>query len=381
MRRESAETAPAGHLAALATHTDLFVALDRRGEIVWANPRLARLLGRVDGAEQAGLYADCLFEDAGDGVPDPSAFAPTRCRLRTPEGTREVEVTGVQEPTAGPEHPGTLWLMRDCDSAEDLAGELQRLSGTLHEAQRETARLHEMLAAEIREREQLLSVVSHELRTPVTVIRGYNNLLLSGQVGDLEEKQREFLEQSNRSCERLNRFISDLLTACGEASGNVVELQPSSLHDLLVEVIAYLRPLLGERDLDVELHIAPDASWAHFDPARIEQVVTNLLSNAIRYSKPGSSVRVHTRSIAAANHRFIELAVIDTGPGVALEDQSRVFEPYVRAADDRSSGGLGLGLAICKRIVDAHGGTIGVCDEPGWGSRFSFTLPAADPEL
>ena len=82
----------------------------------------------------------------------------------------------------------------------------------------------------------------------------------------------------------------------------------------------------------------------------------------------------------AADARPI-VAVIDTGPGVATEDQGRVFEPYVRAADDVSSGGLGLGLAICKRIVDAHGGTIGVTDEPGWGSRFSFTLPAADPEF
>jgi signal transduction histidine kinase len=130
----------------------------------------------------------------------------------------------------------------------------------------------------------------------------------------------------------------------------------------------------------VELRVDPDATWAHFDPARIEQVVTNLLSNAIRYSKPGTSVSVTTRSIAAANHRFVELAVVDTGPGVATEDQTRIFEPYVRAADDHASGGLGLGLAICKRIVDAHGGTIAVCDEPGWGSRFSFTLPAADPE-
>jgi signal transduction histidine kinase len=373
-------TTPAGHLAALATHTDLFVALDRQGEIVWLNPRLAELLGRGDLAEQAGLYVSCLFEDTGEGLPDATRSDPVACRLRAPGGTREVEVVAARERRPDRAQPETLWLIRECAAGRDLPGELHTLSAALHQSRRESARLRGALAEEIREREQLLSVVSHELRTPVTVIRGYNTLVLSGQMGELDDKQREFLEQSNRSCERLNRFIGDLLTACGEASGHMVELRAASLQDLLVEVIAYLRPLLGERDLDVELHIDPEACWAHFDPARIEQVVTNLLSNAIRYSKPGSSVQVHSRSIAAANHRFIELAVIDTGPGVALQDQTRVFEPYVRAADDRRSGGLGLGLAICKRIVDAHGGTIAVRDEPGWGSRFSFTLPAADPE-
>jgi two-component system sensor kinase FixL len=89
---------------------------------------------------------------------------------------------------------------------------------------------------------------------------------------------------------------------------------------------------------------------------------------------------VRSRSLPAENHGFIELSVIDTGPGVASEDRERIFEPYVRAADDRGSSGLGLGLAICRRIVTAHGGSISVCDEPGWGSRFTFTLAAADIE-
>ena len=380
MSRESAETAPVGHLAALATHSDLYVAFDRQGEIVWLNYGLAELLGRDPGADQAGLYATCLFEDAGEGLPSADAPGPVRCLLRAPAGTRPVEVRAVRDDAAPDESPEILWLMRGCDDHAEPEAELHRLRATLAEAQAEVARLRDAASDAIGERDQLLSVVSHELRTPVTVIRGYNNLLLTGQCGSLEEKQREFLEQSNRSCERLNRFIGDLLTACGEASGQVVTLEVGCLRELLVEVIAYLRPLLGERDLDVELHLDPDATWAHFDPARIEQVVTNLLSNAIRYSKPGTCVQVRTRSIAAASHRFVELAVIDTGPGVALEDQVRIFEPYVRAADDRTGGGLGLGLAICKRIVTAHGGTIAVCDEPGWGSRFAFTLPAAEPE-
>ena len=254
-----------------------------------------------------------------------------------------------------------------------------QLPCNLEQAHREIERLRGQLSRETAEHEQLLTVVSHELGTPVTVIRGYNNLLLTQQAGPLTDVQCDFLEQSNRSCERLNRFIGDLVSACGEASGSgLPDLQRASIERLLVEVIAFLRPLLDEQDLVVELHVDRDAAWAHFDPARIEQVLTNLLSNAIRYSTPGTTVCVRCRSVPVENHSFIELSVIDTGPGVAFEDQKRIFEPYVRSAD--GSTGLGLGLAICRRIVTAHGGSISVCDEPGWGSRFTFTLAAADVE-
>jgi signal transduction histidine kinase len=373
-------TAPAGHLLALATQTDLGIALGRNGEIVWANRRLAQLLDPRGAVDPTGLAPDALLEDAGWGLPDPHASKPVPCRLRTPDGLRDVEVEIVRDPeSVEPECVDLMWLVRDLAPGPDVKGELVRTSRALQDANRELAAVREALSDETAERDQLLSVVSHELRTPVTVIRGYNNLLLGEQPGSLTDQQREFLEQSNDSCERLNRFIGDLLSACGEASGNgLLALERGSLEKLLVDVIAFLRPLLDERDLIVELHLAPDAIWAHFDPGRVEQVVTNLLGNAIRYSKPGTAVQVRSRSIAAANYRFVEMSVVDTGPGIAPGDRVRIFEPYVRAADDQSSGGLGLGLAICKRIVAAHGGTISVADEPGWGSRFSFTLPAAD---
>jgi signal transduction histidine kinase len=381
VRREASTTAPAGHLLVLANQTELGVALARDGRIVWLNPRLSRLLDPRDGRDATGLSPDSLLEDAGWGLPDPLADKPVPCRLLTRDGSRGVEVTVVRDARPGEGAPDAIWLIRDVAPGPDLEGELVGTSRALHDANRELAVLREALGNETAERDQLLSVVSHELRTPVTVIRGYNNLLLGEQAGSLTPQQRDFLEQSNLSCERLNRFIGDLLSACGEASGEgLLEIEPASLEILLVDVVAFLRPLLEERDLMVELQLAPDAIWAHFDPSRIEQVVTNLLSNAIRYSKPGTSVQVRSRSIAAASHRYLEMSVIDTGPGIAAGDRLRIFEPYVRAADDESSGGLGLGLAICKRIIDAHGGTICVCDEPGWGSRFSFTLPIADSE-
>jgi len=254
--------------------------------------------------------------------------------------------------------------------------EPERRFGDLRDAQREIDRLRRQVDREAAEREQLLAVVSHEIRTPLTVIRGYNNLLLKKELGELSDRQRDFLEQSNLSCERLDRFITDLFAACGEIDGfKNPDLRRASLERLLVEVVDFLRPLLEERDIVVETSIDDDACMADFDPARIEQVLMNLLSNAIRYSQPRTSIRVASRRVRREGQCWIEFSVMDTGPGIAPEDRERIFRPYVRAASETASDGLGLGLAISRRIVRGHGGSICVGEEAGWGARFCFTLP------
>jgi signal transduction histidine kinase len=178
----------------------------------------------------------------------------------------------------------------------------------------------------------------------------------------------------------LNAFIADLQAASGDPNGGrLPDLASASLEPLIEGVLKFLRPLLQERQLEVELDLSPDALGARFDAPRIEQVLTNLLSNAIRHAEPRSSVGVRTLLLAAAGHRFVEVSVSDSGPGISPQDRERIFEPYVRTGDDRTGSGLGLGLAICKRIVQSHGGTIGVFDVPERpGSRFAFTLLAAD---
>ena len=109
----------------------------------------------------------------------------------------------------------------------------------------------------------------------------------------------------------------------------------------------------------------------------IGQVLTNLLANAIRYTKAGGSIRIESRALEADGRALVEIAVMDQGPGVAHVDRDRIFEPYERGDRGIDDRGVGLGLSICKRIVEAHGGRIGVSDEPGGGSRFAFTLPSA----
>jgi signal transduction histidine kinase len=251
------------------------------------------------------------------------------------------------------------------------------LARLLHEAEREIERLRQRLAAEVAEREELVLVVSHELRTPLTVLAGFNRLLLSERVGPLNEEQRRFLVQSERSCRRLDAFVANLIEAARQsAKHGPLDLCEGSLETTIRGVAEFLRPLLEERGLRLELALAPDASRARLHPLRIEQVLTNLIGNAIRFAPKGSAIGVATRRVSAAGIDLVEVAVSDTGPGVLPADRERIFVPWVRGRD-RHEGGLGLGLAICKRIVEAHGGTIGVGDAEGGGSRFAFTLPAA----
>jgi two-component system sensor histidine kinase KdpD len=260
--------------------------------------------------------------------------------------------------------------------------ELLRVSQALAAINREAAELRARIRGEAEDREELLTVVSHELRTPVTVITGYNRLLLSGEAGSLSEEQRRFLRESTKSCQRLNSFIGNLLEASRELRGeDALDLKEASLEPSLAGVVSFMRPLLEEHDLRVEIALDPEAQLVRFDAVRIEQVLTNLLGNAIKFARRGSEIRLTSSRIEAAGERFVEISVIDEGPGVSLEDREHIFEPYVRAGEESRAGGLGLGLAICKRIVESHGGAIAVTDRPdsAAGSRFSFTLPAGSP--
>jgi two-component system sensor histidine kinase KdpD len=260
---------------------------------------------------------------------------------------------------------------------ESLYEELAAMRRQATELQCEAAALSARLQRELDEREELLTIVSHELRTPVTVISGYNRLLLSDQVGSLNSEQRRFLEESSKSCQRLDRFIGNLLQSSRAGAGaEPLDLRRHALCELVEGVVKFLRPLLDEHELEVEVAMDPTAVEGRFDSSRIEQVLTNLLGNAIKYTQPGSAVLVESRALECQGRACVEVSVLDDGPGIAAEDRERIFDPYVRASEESRASGLGLGLAICRRIIEAHGGSIGVDDRKGGGSRFHFTLPA-----
>jgi len=353
------------------------LALVREGEIVWANASLARLAGVAEAKDLIGMALDELFVDAGYGLPGVDADGPIRCRLaRAGAEGRSV----VAEPVGGllALRNGAL-RVRDVTDLHTLESEVLRTGRALHDANRELVALRERAKREAAEREELLTVVSHELRTPCTVIAGFNRMLLSEKFGPLGDRQRHFLEEIQKSCQRLNSFIGNLLETARESfSVGPLEVAEAPLAPVLESVVGLFEPLLRERRIQVEFALDPATPRARFDPPRLEQVLTNLIGNALKFAPSGSAIEIASRPLPQGGRLFAEIAVADAGPGVDPGDRQRIFEPYVQAGPGPRAGGLGLGLAICRRIVEAHGGSIRVDERRGGGSRFVFTLPAAE---
>lgn len=260
----------------------------------------------------------------------------------------------------------------------DLESELLEAGREVHGLHREIEGLRDRLEAERSEREELLELVSHEVRTPITVIGGYLRLLLSEEAGALVDAQRRFLEESQRSIRRLNGFIERVMEGSRRGRiGEVIEVATGPVAPVVEEVADSFAGLLQERGASLSLELAPGLE-ARFDRGAVERVLMNLIGNAIRYAGSGGKIRIATSLDEKAEPGRVVVAIADDGPGVPEEDRERIFEPYVRVAGDGNRRGLGLGLAICRRLVEAHGGRIAVDAAAGGGSCFTFTLPRAE---
>lgn len=356
---------------------DPALVLCRGGKIVWATSSLAELLQLPSTPTVMGYDLLRLFNNAGrviDREVDPEDETQvTRIRLKPVSEPRErsVQLMRVEAPSDEPALANEIWLVSQVTVEAQLEAEPKAFESGRFELEDARKKLNQ-------ERDELIALVSHELRTPLTVISGYSNLLLSGRAGDLSDDQRRFLEETSRSCRNLNAFVTDLLDASHDHTGSFAHnAVPGSLEESVRGVIDFFLPLLEEKDVQVDLKIGSELPVAQFDPSRIEQVLTNLLGNAVKYTKTGSVINIDVEPRTNERGTMIEVAITDDGPGIAACDSERIFEPYVRSSGDRRAGGIGLGLAICRRILDAHGGTIGVGVAPGRGSRFVFSLPVA----
>lgn len=259
-------------------------------------------------------------------------------------------------------------------SAEERAAELQALNSELQAVQRERERLAEEATRAIvleridEQRSALLRSVSHDLRTPLATIRAVASDLLSDASYD-EATRAELLTLVADESERLDRLVANLLNLSRiEAGALRPDRQAVAVDELVADTVKRLDRLLAGRRVQFDLGQLPLVDG---DYTQLEQVVTNLLGNAARHAPPGSTIRLGGREVGT----FVELWVDDEGPGIARFERERIFEPFRRGEGSSSSG---VGLAICKAIVEAHGGTITARGAPSGGARFLFSVPKRD---
>ena len=219
----------------------------------------------------------------------------------------------------------------------------------------------------------LIATVSHELKTPLTSIRLAIHVLLNEKLGPLSPQQMELLITAREDSDRLYRVIEDLLDISRIESGQAeITLQPVNVEELVLQAAEKMRPAFRDQGVRLNLKVAPEVPRVLADPARLQIVFDNLLSNALKYTPMGGEVTV----TAQPENGMVRFAVEDTGIGIAPEFLPRIFEKFFRVPGQEHISS-GLGLTIVKEIVEAHGGAIEVASQPGKGSKFTFTVKAA----
>jgi signal transduction histidine kinase len=226
----------------------------------------------------------------------------------------------------------------------------------------------ERLQINDQQRRNMLADVSHELRTPITVIQGNVEGILDGLYPADEARLKSIIEET----QILSRLVDDLRTlALAESGALHLKREPTNLTELIRDAVSGLESQAKEKDIRIEMSLEGEED-ANIDPQRVREVLTNLLSNALRYTPRGGEINVRLTEAGAGAERSVTISVEDNGPGIEPADLLHVFERFYKSSD---SGGMGLGLSIAKYLVEAHGGKIWAESEVGKGTKISFSIP------
>jgi signal transduction histidine kinase len=229
---------------------------------------------------------------------------------------------------------------------------------------------------------EFIDLIAHELKQPMTSIQGYARMLTLGIGGELNDTQKQFVQVITFNAERMGKLVNDLLDMSRLEAGRIkLELAPSQIKQIVDETVAGVQADVEARHHVLEIDVPVDLPLVLGDRERLVQVLTNLVSNACRYTPDGGTIRIVAGVAARSQARpdYVLISVTDTGIGLTSQDLVRVGERFFRAPHDRvgAQPGTGLGLAIARRLVELHGGELTAESEPDRGSTFSFTIPVA----
>jgi signal transduction histidine kinase len=383
-------------LASLLNVVDqaIFVS-DRRGRVLFANLNARELLNdqEVRPESELNLFQDILHFD-GEGILGQlqGGESEVNLPLESLDGKSSARIRWLPEQD---------WLVTSLEPAiaEGPANEAEMRQTVQELIQEREITYRNLLAAYLRLQEVnrqktvFLASAAHELKTPLAVMKGYYDLLLTGSLGKISEKQRDILQESKESCDRLVRLVTMFLNYSALESGKLVlQLHDNNLTDCVRDLTCRWQDAFQRAKVRLEIKIHPDLPLFKFDYQKVQQCMANLLDNALKHTPTGGCValaarphfwerRISEASPASSERRrdaaqeanSVLISVTDTGDGIAAEFHQEIFEEFVRV--DPSSSGMGLGLAITKRLIQAHRGKVWVDSEPGRGSSFSFLLP------
>lgn len=351
-----------------------------QGKTRWANGAMASLMGlSID--ELSDLRLDevlpaSLIEEAKSGI-----ASPCEIRLERPDGRLLwvlVSAGGIAHDLEGP--GGVYAICTDITTRRQTETEIRRLNEVLErrveERTAELAASNQKLASALRSREEFLAAMSHELRTPLATILNVAEALQAQVHGSISHVQRDRLALLERTGRHLQSLIDDVLDLSKSIAGSFkLQLQPTDLSELSRQCIATIREMAVAKQMSVIAEIPPAPVVAEIDPLRVRQILLNLLSNASKFSPTGSAMGLRLLPDEPQGRLVVE--VWDEGPGIPLEARHKLFQPFMQLDSRlaREHGGAGLGLALSRRLAEAHFGTIELDTTVERGARFRLVLP------
>jgi PAS domain S-box-containing protein len=339
--------------------------IDLEGKVTVINPAAAQMLGYKPQELLGKVFHDIIHHTYPDGTPYPGEDCPVRRTLINRDTIRVAnEVFWRKDGTSFPvEYVARPQIEQNKDSGREgkAVGVVVAFTDTT-----ERRALDRM-------KDEFVSTVSHELRTPLTSLRAALGLIAGGALQNRPDKLQHMLEIAIGNTDRLVRLVNDILDLERIGSGQAeLHYTMCSVDDLLRRAAGLQQTAATKSNIAISFNAAGVSVWA--DPDRVLQTLTNLISNAIKFSAPGSSIALSARNL---DETEAEIEVRDHGRGIPEDKLEQIFERFqqVDASDSRAMGGTGLGLAICRSIVQQHGGRIWATSTLGEGATFHFTLP------
>jgi PAS domain S-box-containing protein len=269
---------------------------------------------------------------------------------------------------------GMVGVTIDITKRKKAEEELQEKNEQLKSHRVELMRKATELEAASRAKSEFLANMSHELRTPLNAVIGFSELMLDGIPGEINDEQRECVNNILDSGQHLLSLINDVLDLSKVESGRIeLKRQNLDIADIISGVVQIMKPVLDKNRQEIEVNVMQGLPKVRGDKNRLEQILLNLLSNASKFTEQGGRMRIHV----GREGDYCQVAVIDTGIGIKKEDQEHIFEAFIQGETllDRNKQGTGLGLTLTRQFVETMGGSIWLDSEYGKGSTFIFTLP------